>query len=176
MQGPFGAWAYNYDYCNENQYVIGYSMKIEASDSDNTALNGVNLKCADYGSTTATKDIYSTTGRWGRWKSAKECTDGKPVTGFRLKYVSSAHDDVGATNLELWCGYQEVESGSALQAEYDSDVDFGSWSGWKRCPTSYAVVGFKTRVGANQGRRDYTAMNGINMVCKKYDCQGTGCP
>ena len=59
--GHWGDWG-SIVYCDVNHYVVGYRMKIAGSGGDDSALNGVELRCAGYGSSTTSNIITSTVG------------------------------------------------------------------------------------------------------------------
>ena len=153
-----------------NEYVIGYQLKIEPPQGggDDTALNAIELRCAEFGNTTASTYIYSGISKFGTWRGVGFCPDFKPVTGFRLKVepLRDDGDDAAATNLQVWCGI--LPSGESLQAGYISDAAWGDWSSWAYCPEGWAVAGITTRIHECDDCDD-TGLNGVEMRCRRYE-------
>ena len=120
---------------------------------DDTALNGICLICSQGGV------ICSTVGPWGPWAESQTCSSG--FNAFKIKYEASLRrgDDTGANEVLLYCssngaGYQTSNAGP-----------WGSWTGHKQCPSGQVFCGIQTRVEANQGSGDDTALNGVDFAC-----------
>jgi len=163
--GHWGKWGTK-DICPEHRYVNGFRMKSEKNQKfhrDDAGLTGVELFCRGGGS------VKSSESHEGDWLSASHC-DGadNPVVGFRIKIEKKGgfwSDDTGANRVELLC-----KSGQELLGE--AYTNWGDWSSWHKCPQGMVVVGVQTRVEGNQGAKDDSGMNGMNILCRDQPVDG----
>ena len=69
------------EFCPKSTHVVGFRLQVKVKMGlfkDDSALNGIQLKCAD-GSTTGKLE-----GPRGSWGTFRQCTGGRHVTGFCL--------------------------------------------------------------------------------------------
>ena len=122
---------------------------------DDTALNGIELTCADG------EVITSLIGPWGKWGGRVTCQAGKFVKGAKIRdeYNQRRGDDTAANGLKFECTDGQILS--------PGNGFWGSWSAMKTCPEGDVVYGIKTYVEQNQGRGDDTALNRVTFLCRK---------
>jgi len=125
---------------NDNAIVLTSSS---TGKLDNTALNGVRLKCSR-----SDKEVKSAEGTNGLWTDFIKCQgNGDYITGFRVKsenWLGWGTDDVGSTNVEAVC-----KSGAKLlHRPMPTWInDRGDWGAWAKCPDDApAVCGIKSRI------------------------------
>jgi len=155
--GMWGDWGPK-EYCPWNSYAVGFSLKSQRNQGarDDTALNGIRLDCGAGG------HIKSATQKWGRWTETNVCYGSKnPIVGFDIKIERSRYDHTAANQVDMYC-----KDGKMLGGH--SKTSWGTWSPVLKCPTGMAVVGIQTRVEADQGRGDDTALNGVKLLCRKF--------
>merc|ERR1712013_345740 len=90
------------EFCPKSTYVVGFRLQVKVKMGlfkDDSALNGIQLKCAD-GSTTGKLE-----GPRGSWGTFRQCTGGRHVTGFNLRSEGNQGglDDAAATDVEMQC-------------------------------------------------------------------------
>jgi len=100
-------------FCPENTNVIGFSQRIESyvgdgKHDDDTALNGLRMKCNDG----TIKEVYA--GSWGDWHDWVECPADWYVTGISSKIESYqgsglSKDDTAMNQLSLMCQNPTVD-------------------------------------------------------------------
>ena len=122
---------------------------------DDSALNGIQLKCTD-GSYTS-----KLTGPHGSWGTFRQCTGDRYVTGFNLRSEAyqDIRDDAGATDVEMQCSdRKEVLQGDGLR--------WGTWElpvGYQECPKGSYFCGVQARI-EHRGRDD-TGVNEMIFIC-----------
>ena len=121
----------------ENAFVIGFSIKVQApnSESDNTAMNGLQLICEN------SHFIQSSVGEKGTWGSDVFCDAGSKVNGFNLNVEGpkgsswfANTDDTSVNSIELSCS-----NGKYIKP--NNGLSWGSWGSWKYCPQGSYVCG-----------------------------------
>ena len=122
---------------------------------DDTALNGIELTCADG------EVITSLTGPWGTWGGRLTCQVGQFVKGAKIRDEANQRgsDDTAANGLKVVCTDNQVLS--------PGNGFWGSWSAMKVCPKGYVVYGIRTSVERKQGRGDDTALNRVAFLCRE---------
>merc|ERR1712072_1571296 len=99
--------------------------------------------------------ITSTEGPWGSYSKSKECSSAQtnPIVGIRMQIegIQNSGDDTAANNVYMSCW-----DGQPLNAAVKTN--WGSLTDWAYCPPGKAVAGLQTRVEANQGGGDDTAL------------------
>ena len=161
--GYWGDWS-NWAMCPSGQFAVGYKIRAEGScgDCDDTALNAVNLTCANWPRTqVALREPHP--GIWGAWHPESRCTHG-PINGMQIRIegkLGEGHDDTAANDLLASC-----VSGQTIQAP--GGLGWGGFSAMQRCPSGSAVCGARIRIEGSQGDGDDTAMNGIELACCSY--------
>ncbi|MBC6481281.1 MAG: hypothetical protein GDA56_29470 [Hormoscilla sp. GM7CHS1pb] len=162
--GPFGGhwgnWG-NQQQCPTDQWVLGGELKVEKKQGsgDDTALNGIYLRCGTQEDRVRTTEIASAAGPWGNKFELGTCKNGYVVAGrLRIEPKQGRGDDTGAVDAEFRC-----EDGTSLQTNYR--LDWGGWSSRKSCPSQSAICGIKTRVESPQGGGDDTALNDAEFIC-----------
>ena len=143
--------------CEIGQKVNGFRLKVEGSHTfgDETALNGIQLSCADG---TNSDDIP---GPWGSWRSWVHCSPGNHVTEFDMRSErddgSTNWDKVAASNVRMRCSDRAVIDGRG--------ESWGSWEGYKSCPTNSYFCGVRAKIESGDGSNDDTALNRIEYQC-----------
>ncbi|GGA02670.1 hypothetical protein [Okeania sp. KiyG1] len=163
--GPFGGhwgnWG-NQQQCSTDQWVLGGELKVETrrGSGDDTALNGIYLRCGTHKDPARIKEISSLAGSWGNKFELGTCKKGYYVVSGRLRIEPKlgSGDDTGAVDAQFWC-----EDGTSLQTSYQ--LDWGGWSSRQSCPPQSAICGIKTRVEPWQRSGDDTALNDAIFIC-----------
>jgi len=156
--GHTGDWG-KLDLCPPGQYVVGFALKSEKNRGvhDDTALNGVRLRCNGGGT------VASTVQKWGHWTPEQVCHGGA-VYGFQIQIesVRGVKDDTAANNVNLVCkigGHHRILHGRSL-------THWGKWSHWLKCRNGMVAVGIQTRVQEAKGwLKDDSALNGMKLLC-----------
>ncbi|NET66386.1 MAG: hypothetical protein F6K63_19140 [Moorea sp. SIO1G6] len=158
--GHWGSWG-NQVQCPTDQWVLGGELKVEPKQGrgDDTALNGIYLRCGTQGDRARTTEIASAAGPWGKKFELGTCKSGY-VIGARLRIEpkQGSGDDTGGVDAQFWC-----EDETSLQTSYR--LDWGGWSSRQSCPRQSAICGLKTRVESSQRRGDDTALNDAEFTC-----------
>ncbi|XP_046634277.1 vitelline membrane outer layer protein 1 homolog [Daphnia pulicaria] len=142
------------DFCPLGERAVGFSLKTEKpqGDGDDTALNGIALRCS------GGSRIRSTEGPWGEWGSEFLCPSGSWLTSCQLRVEpkQGAGDDTSANNLNCMCN-----TGLELLGDGASQ---GDWVAWINCPRG--IVTIQTLVEGKQGTAgDDTALNDFRFTC-----------
>ncbi|MCU0664548.1 MAG: hypothetical protein MUC50_19755, partial [Myxococcota bacterium] len=163
--GPFGNWT-SWAMCPAGQYAIGYKMRVEpslGSDGDDTALNAVELTCANFDRTqTSLRSPHP--GYWGIWQPEARCARG-PMNGMQIRIEprqGSDADDTGANDLKATC-----VSGGNIHAP--GGGVWGNEGVPTFCPAGSAICGARIQIETPQSSgSDDTSMNGIDLACCAY--------
>jgi len=124
-------------FCPENTKIIGFSQRIECSQGthqDDTALNGVRMKCNDG----TIKLVYA--GMWGDWYDWVECPADWYVTGISSKI--------------------EKPQGSA---KWDDDTAMNQLSLMCQSPTVDRIVGYWVEVAGSNDGVDYQMACSVSL-------------
>ncbi|XP_060746794.1 vitelline membrane outer layer protein 1-like [Tachysurus vachellii] len=159
----WGSWGYR-DMCPYGTYATGFSLKVEASqgDGDDTALNGIALRCTKPMGSTRDPQGYSTVlsdaGSWGTWTQNIWCSKGV-LQSFQLRVESSQGrgDDTAANNIRFTCTGGEMLTGSGM--------DWGQWGGWSQKCVGTGICGIQTKIESPQGSGDDTSLNDVIFFC-----------
>lgn len=164
-------------FCPDNSWAAGFGLKVEfdqGSILDDSALNGVVLKCYDAAGNNVDgfNSVTSTVGGLGSWVSNIYCSGSNNfITGVRLRSEDgyrkrkTSHytpgkglDETAANNVDFSCAAGDKLDGNGMYWGYYSD--------WETCPSGSAVCGLKTRVQAYEGALvDDTSLNEIKVYC-----------
>jgi len=149
--GDWGAW----EYCPNGGFATGFKEKVEANQGggDDSALNGICLICSQGGV------ICSTVGPWGSWaETGRTCSTGFNAYNVKSEANQGGGDDTSANGVMLYCN----DGNPYITSNFGP---YGSWTGHKQCPSGQVFCGIQTRVEANQGGGDDTALNGVDFAC-----------
>ena len=147
--------------------VAGYRIQVQdpivanGSVVDNSALNGIQLACADG---TVTKEAK---GPYGKWKEWKYCEGGlkffssKYIVAFKLRSekAQGGNDNTGASNVNFLCNDQtELRGGGPA---------FGKWetNGYESCTNGNYFCGVQVRIEKDQLEGDDTGLNQMKFLC-----------
>jgi hypothetical protein len=87
------------------------------------------------------------------------CAEGSWLTSCKLRVQSkqgASHDDSSANDMNCKCSDGVTLNGDGLSN--------GKWLDWKStCPDG--IIGIQTRVEANQGEGDDSALNDVSFTC-----------
>jgi hypothetical protein len=166
-QGAWGDWG-SPAYCPAGTLVWGFQLKSEPNQGsgDDTALNGIRLICK--GVDGSKSYITSAEGKWGSWGKEHLCKK-MPAQGFAIQVEryqgknknTNSRDDTAASNILLLCDTPYPTG--------DPPAAWGDWSANYWCgfyPLVTRVYGFRTKVEADQGGGDDTALNAMQVYCK----------
>lgn len=95
---------YDYQYCDDGEYAIGYAAKIQEDhcDGDCTGLNGVELYCGKIGGT-PTKIITSGQQKWGDWQLPQFCSNSY-INAYQVLYQDEIRgDNIASGTIAVWC-------------------------------------------------------------------------
>jgi hypothetical protein len=165
--GHWGSW-YSLAECPKGSYAFSFRQKVEPpqGDGDDTALNAVRLLCKD--SQGKKYEIHSGEGDWGYWSPWLECKNDSYFTSYQLRIEKKQGkgDDTSANDIMFKCS-----DGNFVRAN-----DGGKWGDWQegqRCNSNEYIAGFRTRIERKQGDGDDTAMNDIDVTCRKKGTSGS---
>ena len=152
--------------CPDGHFVYGYRLRSEEQQNrgDDTALNDIELRCADKNLQEDYTSIYSSYSSRGTFSPLTYCHGSdNPVIGFRMRMEARVRggDNTAANDVDLYC-----KKGGHISAEVNTN--WGDLTQALRCPSGQAVMGIATRVEPNQGEGDDTALNGVVLFCKNY--------
>ncbi|XP_028845201.1 vitelline membrane outer layer protein 1-like [Denticeps clupeoides] len=157
--GKWGNWA-DIKMCPRGSFAKGFSLKVEADqgDGDDTAVNGIRLKCISPLKPSEVDYVESGSQRWGSWTTMQECGHGG-LSAFQLRVEEpQGHaDDTSLNNIRFLCG-----DGAALEGH---GLTRGSWGPWSPTCVSGGICGLWTRVESWQIKGDDTALNDVKFVC-----------
>eukprot|EP01084_Bolivina_argentea_P274413 467735_1 len=161
---PWGVWS-DFVYCNIDEYVIGFRMRIEGDQSggDDTAANSLRFVCKSMDNSTASEISTANEGVWGDWSDIILCPPGYYIIGFDQKVEGdqSGGDDTAMNSIKFKCNDPNNTIIEALNA-----APRGSYTGnFVDFPPAYFVSGFKQQVEDDQGGGDDTSLNAIELVC-----------
>ncbi|XP_036443563.1 vitelline membrane outer layer protein 1-like [Colossoma macropomum] len=161
----WGTWG-NREMCPLGTYATGFSLKVEPNRGfwgDDTALNGIALRCTAPRTASSSTINYSTTqsnsGSWGQWTQNKWCPTGQLVA-FQLRvesYQGRYSDDTAANNIRFRCSGGSVWEGDGMS--------WGSWGSWSPACPGRGICGIETKVEAPQGPLDDTSLNDVRFYC-----------
>ncbi|XP_070605818.1 vitelline membrane outer layer protein 1-like [Erythrolamprus reginae] len=100
--GPWGKWT-EYKYCEQNQYLVSFSMRVEPAQGsgDDTAANNIKFTCSD-------GEVLKGKGRnWGyydEWSSRCQ-SPSKGICGIRTKVEEEqgSGDDTALNDVQFYC-------------------------------------------------------------------------
>jgi len=154
---------YNYEYCKDGEYAIGFSVKIEDDNchGDCTALNGVTFYCGKPGGT-PTSVITSGQQKWGSWQNPKFCVNSY-IYAFQMWYQNDVpKDDTASGTIAVWCS---DTNNTRLEIPMKNTFQESTWSQQRSCLRGYAVAGIRTQYEKDEGVGDDTAMNNMCVIC-----------
>ena len=156
-EGHWGDWG-TPSYCpggGENP-IVGVRQKVEHGGvSDKSGMNAVQFVCRDG------TQLVSSEGRWGSWGQWVHCSGSGHMVGLRNKIERKmgGSDDTAVNDIEIYC------SGPSRHIPPGGGA-YGDWTAFKYCPGGWPARGFFTKVEADQGGGDDSALNGIGIFCE----------
>ena len=145
------------EFCPTATYVVGFKLRVHEKQGllkDDTALNGIQLKCSD-GSVTG-----KLSGPRGYWGTYRQCTGGRHVTGFNLRSEGPQKgDDAAATDVEMQCSDRK-------ERLYGDGLKWGDWhlrKGYQECPNRSYFCGVQARIESRGV--DSTGLNQMVFIC-----------
>lgn len=166
-EGYWGAWPECFDWCPEaggRSFAYSLWLRTEPSQgsNDDTGLNSVALDCYNQSNWAYRGFIDSYVQFFGSWTDPAVCAT-HPITGgeIRIETPQGGGDDTAANDVEAQCGNGQWLAPTTY-------TSWGTWRGFVGCPTGTAVCGMKTRVEANLGGQDDTALNGVQFACCNF--------
>ena len=108
-EGIEGVWDSYYSSCPSNQYVCGMKVRNEDSAADNTALNGVEVRCCDKQIWNKSANVMVKEGSFGKWKNLVTCpADYYYVCGLQMQIEpfqghAAWEDDTAANGINMVC-------------------------------------------------------------------------
>ncbi|XP_072255400.1 vitelline membrane outer layer protein 1 homolog isoform X2 [Pyxicephalus adspersus] len=158
--GSRGDWGFM-DYCPDRTLATGFILKVQKRRGwllDDTALNAIGLFCTKNNSQNVIKQITSTVGDFGSWRSSFFCQSGF-LKRFSLRVDQRRGDNTAANNIMFTCSNSNILKGNGMNWGY-----YGIWS--EDC--NRGICGIKTRVEGNRGKLvDDTALNDVQFLCCK---------
>lgn len=151
----WGEWG-EFDSCPENTFVRGMRLKTEPAQGpgDDTALNGISFMCGVLGEPqkilhSLSRQIHSSTGKWGTWGASYECPESYAV-GFQLRSEErqNGQDDTAANNLRIFCSNSDPNNANYLEG---SGLSWGEWTDTRFCEYGSAICAIRTQVEAAKG-------------------------
>jgi len=159
--------------CPANYNVCGIATRLERPQGggDDTAMNGLAMRCchSQYGSWTY--DVMVGTGIWGDWSGYVMCPrylSGARVIGVsgRLEPQQGGGDDTAFNGIQVICETKIDANRTDGETVMIQNGYWGDWLEMKRCPVDMPnVCGFRYRFEPSQGGGDDTGMNGLTMRC-----------
>ncbi len=150
--------------CRDGHYIFGMSVKGEPplGNGDDTGLNAVRFRCAPRGEH-GQQELVSKESPWGVWDEFQSCPNYGYAIGVQMRIEKNQgqhDDDTAMTNLRLLCSGGWTLTGTP-------PAQWGDWGREHRCPAGMALAGFVSKVEDDQGVDDDTALNRIQMFCRK---------
>ena len=158
--GIVGSWG-DQELCPSNGYAVSFKQRVEdwqGEDGDDTGLNSICLIC------NTGKEVCSSGKSWGSWSDeTSKCKRGFYGADLRFEPYQGKGDGTAANDFKMKC-----RDGSWKTA--DNGKTWGSWLGFKACPSDQIICGLKTRVqewqgGGNDDSADDSALNGVELAC-----------
>merc|ERR1712142_37753 len=138
----WGDW-YTTEFCPFGSFARLAMIKIESAGGDDTAVNGVKLKCYTKDGY-LTKDITSAVQVWGTWQpEVANCGNGF-INGamMRSEPALGDGDDTAVDDIYFSC-----TDGSTTSPWFVESVShWGTWDAWEKCGRNQAVCGIQTQI------------------------------
>lgn len=168
-EGPWGSWEACYHYCPEGSFAYGLRLKSEpslGSGGDDTALNGVKLRCWNPSTGAFVREEAAAESPWGEYLDYAECSAwSEPLAGGQMRIEASqgGGDDTSANELIGWCHDPQLSSGPLITPP--THTHWGTLGSIRSCPIGSAVCGVRTKREPSLGGGDDTAVNGVQFRC-----------
>jgi len=160
--------------CPDNFHVCGLKAqwKYNVGGWDDTAMNGLAVRCCSIEYHLARVDKFIGIGPFGKWYDMVLCPNidkGWRLTGVstRFEEYQGSGDDTALNGIKMMCETKPDGSLVLGGLKMVEEGDWGTWGPLKGCPYSHPFVcGFKARIEPDQGtNEDDTGMNGLVMRC-----------
>jgi hypothetical protein len=170
-EGPWGAWETCYHYCPAGSFAYGLRLKSEPQQGsgDDTALNGVKLRCWNPTTGAFAGEVAAAESAWGSYLDYAECGPWEePLAGgeMRIEASQGSGDDTSANELIGWCHDPQLSSGPLIFPP--THTHWGSLTQTRSCPIGSAVCGVRTKLEGGLGGGDDTALNGVQFRCCNF--------
>jgi hypothetical protein len=172
-EGPWGTWEPCFHYCPEGTFAYGLALKSEpslGSGGDDTALNGVRLRCWSTTHYNVQATVAAAESPWGYYMANADCPLwGQPLAGGRMRIEASvgSGDDTSANELQGWCHDPREPRGPLISPP--TYTHWGSMGTLRSCPLGSVVCGVRTKLEGSVGSGDDTALNGIQFSCCTFN-------
>ena len=154
------------EYCSPGHFAVGFRSKLDIIQnySDNTGMNGIELRCSD------TKNIKSSVDRNGEWaKDFSICPQGHKLIGFRTRIQADQgrnKDDTATNTIQMKCSDgKELKSLEGNLGDWLKNTFFKD--GWQSCGTGRYICGLSTQIHSPGFREtgDFTSLNNFEFYC-----------
>lgn len=149
-------------YCNPGLYVRGLTIRVEKpqGSGDDTALNNIQLHCADRNGTVREKFMSKGAHEWGEWGNDTLCGYGDFLRGFALRVQppQESGDDTAVNSIQFKCS-------DGTEREPLNGGTWGDWGEYQYCSPGSVVCGMSLRIEPQQGNGDDTAVNDVKFYC-----------
>jgi len=165
--GEYGNWDECMTYCPAGWYAYAMELVSEppqgGGDHDDTALNGVHIRCNSKSDFAKSTWITGGAGGWGEFGSiAAVQPDVKtnPMVGARILFEAhqvGEFDDTTANAIKF-------KSLTGTVSVPEAKTSWGDWYPYQICPNGTAVCGIRNKVEAPNGGDD-TSLNDVQFAC-----------
>ena len=148
--------------CAHGVRVAGYRLQVQDPvPDDDSALNGIQLACADG---TVTKKAVGPYGEWKQWKYCEgslKLFASKYIVAFKLRSETDQGtvDDTAANNVNFLCNDETELIGTGLS--------WGKWESndYESCSNGNYFCGVQASIEEDQFEGDDTGLNKMSFLC-----------
>ncbi|XP_029306982.1 vitelline membrane outer layer protein 1 homolog [Cottoperca gobio] len=156
----FGNWTWP-EMCPDKFFAVGFSLRVESSQwgTDDTALNGIRLICAEDNNRSFLYYIESHTGYFGEWSNPQYCPSGR-LTSFQIRvepHQGLFGDDTAVNNIKFRCSSNPMLEGAGM--------DWGQYGFWSQECLDGGICGIETKMEEYQYGLDDSSLNDVRFHC-----------